>query len=72
MVESVVLLTASHGNASHVLRDAAEFYKVDVAAITAQIKQKFAAKEKAKAAKTATPRPAVKAPTKVAKRVAAA
>jgi ParB family chromosome partitioning protein len=44
------LLTASRGNASHVLRDAAEFYKVDVAAISAQIKQEFATKEKARAA----------------------
>jgi hypothetical protein len=64
VVEAVVLLTASRGNASHVLRDAAEFYKVDVAAITATVKQEFAAKEKAKAAKTATPKPAVKAPAK--------
>jgi ParB family chromosome partitioning protein len=72
VVEAVVLLTASRGNASHVLRDAAEFYKVDVAAITATVKQEFAAKEKAKAAKTATPKPAVKAPTKVTKRTAAA
>ena len=59
VVEAVVLLMASRGNASHVLRDAAEFYKVDVAAITTTIKQEFAAKEKAKAAKTATPKPAV-------------
>jgi ParB family chromosome partitioning protein len=72
VVEAVVLLTASRGNASHVLRDAAEFYKVDVAAITTQVKQEFAAKEKAKAAKTVTPKPLVKAPTKTAKRAAAA
>jgi ParB family chromosome partitioning protein len=71
VVEAVVLLTASRGNASHVLRDAAEFYKVDVAAITTTIKQEFAAKEKAKAAKTATPKPAVKVPAKTAKKVAA-
>ena len=38
VVEAGVLLTASRGNASHVLRDAAEFYKVDVAAITTQVK----------------------------------
>ena len=72
MVEAVVLLTASRGNASHVLREAAEFYKVDVAAITATVKQEFAAKEKAKVAKTATPKPAVKAPTKFMKKAAAA
>jgi ParB family chromosome partitioning protein len=72
VVEAVVLLTASRDNASHVLRDAAEFYKVDVAAITATIKQEFAAKEKAKAPKTATPKPARKALTKVTKKAAAA
>jgi ParB family chromosome partitioning protein len=60
VVEAVVLLTASRGNASHVLRDAAEFYKVDVAAVTAQVKQEFAAKEKAKTAKIAAPKPPVK------------
>jgi ParB family chromosome partitioning protein len=67
VVEAVVLLTTSRGNASQVLRDAAEFYKVDVAAITTTVKQEFAAKEKAKAAKTATPKP----PAKTAKKVAA-
>jgi len=75
VVEAVVLLTASRGNASHVLRDAAEFYKVDVAAVTAQVKQEFTTKEKAKAAKTATPKPPAKAPAKApaktAKKVAA-
>jgi len=48
VVEAVVLLTASRGNASHVLRDAAEFYKVDVAAITAKVKEEFAARKKRK------------------------
>jgi ParB family chromosome partitioning protein len=72
VVEAVVLLTASRGNASHVLRDAAEFYKVDVAAITAKVKEEFAAaKEKAKEAKKAAPKPAAKAPAKTAKKVAA-
>jgi ParB family chromosome partitioning protein len=71
VVEAVVLLTASRGNASHVLREAAEFYKVDVAAITTTVKQDFAAKEKAKAAKTVKPKPAVMAPSKTTKRVAA-
>jgi ParB family chromosome partitioning protein len=71
VVESVVLLMASRGNASHVLRDAAEFYKVDVAAITTQVKQEFAAKEKTKAAKTAPPKPLAKTPAKTAKRAAA-
>jgi ParB family chromosome partitioning protein len=71
VVEAVVLLTTSRGNASHVLRDAAEFYKVDVAAITTKVKLEFAAKEKAKAAKTVTPKQPAKAPSKTAKRVAA-
>ena len=60
MVEAVVLLTASRGNAAHVLRETAEVYKVDVAAITATVKQEFAAKEKAKAAKKTAPTPPVK------------
>jgi ParB family chromosome partitioning protein len=71
VVEAVVLLTASRGNASHVLRDAAEFYKVDVAAITATVKQEFAAKEKTKTAKKDAPKPPIKATTKTAKRAAA-
>jgi ParB family chromosome partitioning protein len=71
VVESVVLLMASRGNASHVLRDAAEFYKVDVAAITATVKQEFAAKEKARATKKVAPKPPAKATTKTAKRAAA-
>jgi len=71
VVEAVVLLTASRGNAAHVLRDAAEVYKVDVAAITAKVKQEFAAKEKARTAKKAAPKAPAKASTKSAKRVAA-
>jgi ParB family chromosome partitioning protein len=67
----VVLLTASRGNAAHVLREAAEAYKVDVAAITATVKQEFVAKEKAKAAKKAAPKPAIKAQAKTVKRAAA-
>ena len=72
VVEAVVLLTASRGNASHVLREAAEVYKVDVAAITATVKQEFVAKEKAKTAKKATPKPPAKAQPKTAKKSAAA
>jgi ParB family chromosome partitioning protein len=71
VVEAVVLITVSRGNASHVLRDTAEFYKVDVAAITTTIKQEFAAKEKAKTAKKDAPKPPVKAPAKVTKKAAA-
>ena len=72
VVESVVLLMASRGNASHVLRDAAEFYKVDVAAITTTVKQEFASKEKAITAKKATPKPPVKTLAKTAKKAEAA
>jgi ParB family chromosome partitioning protein len=46
-----------------VLKEAAEFYKVDVAAITAKVKQEFAAKDKAKTVKKATPQ----SPAKTAK-----
>jgi ParB family chromosome partitioning protein len=71
VVEAVVLLTASRGNASHVLRDAAEFYKVDVAAVTTTVKQEFAAKEKAKAEKKAIPKQPTKSASKPIKKVAA-
>jgi ParB family chromosome partitioning protein len=71
VVEAVVLLTASRGNASHVLREAAESYKVDVAAITATVKQEVVAKEKARTAKKATPKQPAKASAKTAKRAAA-
>ncbi len=61
LVELAVLQAAASPNeASKALREAAEFYKVDVGAITAKVKQEFATKDKAKAAKTATPKPAVK------------
>lgn len=46
VVEAVILLTASRGNAAHVLRDAATAYKVDTDAIAAQVKQEFATKER--------------------------
>ena len=71
VVEAVILLTASRGNASHVLRDAAEFYKVDVAAITATVKQEFAAKEKAKEAKKTASKQVAKSQSKTMKRTAA-
>jgi ParB family chromosome partitioning protein len=58
LVESTILLAASRGNPSAVLKDAANAYKVDTDAIATKVKQEFAAKEKAKksaqpAAKTA-------------------
>ena len=63
LVAITVLQSAHSPNESaKALREAAEFYKVDVAAITAKVKQEFAAKEKAQAARKATekakPKPA--------------
>ncbi len=53
LVETAILLAASRANAATVLRDAASTYKVDTDAITLKVKQEFAAKEKAQAAKKA-------------------
>ncbi|MDR3754786.1 MAG: ParB/RepB/Spo0J family partition protein [Terracidiphilus sp.] len=72
VVEAVILLTASRGNASHVLRDAATAYKVDTDAIAAKVKQEFAAKEKAKTATKPTPKVPAKAQLKTPKKAAAA
>jgi hypothetical protein len=55
LVESSILLAATRGNPAAVLKDAVTAYKVDTDAITAKVKQEFAAKEKAK--KTAQPIP---------------
>jgi ParB family chromosome partitioning protein len=55
LVESSILLAASRGNPSTILKDAASAYKVDTDAISARVKEDFAAKEKAK--KTARPVP---------------
>ena len=58
LVEITILHTAMRQNAAQTSRDAATAYKVDVDAITAKVKQEFAAKVKAKLIQ--------KAPTKVA------
>jgi len=50
LVETAILLAASRTNAASALRDAASAYKVDIDAITAKVKQEFAAMEKAKRA----------------------
>jgi len=61
LVELAILqAAASPNNSSKALREAAEFYKVDVGAITTKVKQEFATKDKARAVKTATPKPAAK------------
>jgi ParB family chromosome partitioning protein len=67
LVEVAILQTAhSPNDTGKALREAAEFYKVDVAAITAKVKQEFAAKDKAKETKKAAPKPAAKAAKKAA------
>jgi len=72
VVESVILLTASRGNASHVLHDAATAYKVDTDAIAAKVKQEFAAKERARASRQPETKPLAKSQSKPAKKKAAA
>jgi ParB family chromosome partitioning protein len=72
VVEAVILHTASRGNVSQALRDAATAYKVDTDAIAAKVKQEFAAKEKAKTFKKAAPKLTAKAQSKVAKKAVAA
>ena len=62
LVEASILLAATRGNPSAVLKDAATAYKVDTDAIAAKVKQEFAAKEKAKK----TPPPATKTAKKAA------
>ena len=53
---AITILQAAHSpnESAKALREAAEFYKVDVAAITAKVKQELAAKEKTQAARKAT------------------
>ena len=69
LVEMVILQsTQSQTEAAKVLRNAADLYKVDVDAISAKVKQEFAAKEKAKAVEKPAPKP----PSKAAKDSAAA
>jgi ParB family chromosome partitioning protein len=62
LVKSGILLAASRGNPTTVLKDAATTYKVDTDAITAKVRQEFAAKDKAKK----TPQPAKKVAKKAA------
>ena len=50
LVETSILLAASRGNATNILKDAATAYKVDTEAIATEVRQEFAAKVKAKKA----------------------
>jgi ParB family transcriptional regulator, chromosome partitioning protein len=72
LVELTILLTGSRQQTTQVLNEAATFYKVDTDAIAANVKQEFAAKDKAKAAKKAAPKPVAKQQVKTAKKSAAA
>ncbi len=68
MVETAILLSMQNQtDAAKVLRDAAHAYKVDLDAISATVKQEFAAKERGKASKKA----ATKSASKPAKKAAA-
>jgi ParB family chromosome partitioning protein len=60
---ALAILQGAHSpnESAKALREAAEFYKVDVAAITVKVKQDFAAKEITKTAKKAAPKPPAKA-----------
>jgi ParB family transcriptional regulator, chromosome partitioning protein len=73
LVGSVILLAMhNQSDTAKILRDAAQAYKVDIEAISATVKQEFAAKEKAKSAKKDAPKPPAKRPAKTAKKSVAA
>jgi ParB family chromosome partitioning protein len=73
LVELTILLIAARQQTTQVLNDAAAFYKVDTDAIAAKVKQEFAAKDKAKAAKKGERKSPAKArSSKAAKKNAAA
>ncbi|SEG67632.1 chromosome partitioning protein, ParB family [Bryocella elongata] len=61
LVEACILLAASRGNPSSVLKEAAIAYKVDTEAIAAKVRQEFAVKEKAKKASQPATKTAKKA-----------
>jgi ParB family chromosome partitioning protein len=72
LVELTILLTSAHQQTTQVLKDAATLYKVDTDAIATKVKQEFAAKDNAKAAKKAAPKPPAKQQAKAAKKPVAA
>jgi ParB family transcriptional regulator, chromosome partitioning protein len=71
-MELAIMLTVAHEQTAQVLNEALTFYKVDTDAISAKVKQEFAAKDEAKAAKKDAPKPSTKAQPKAAKKPAAA
>jgi ParB family chromosome partitioning protein len=73
LIETALLLSMrDQTDTARVLRDAAQVYKVDIETITAQVKQEFAAKEKARTTEKAAPKPPSKAQPKRARKSAAA
>jgi ParB family chromosome partitioning protein len=67
LVETVILLSMRpEADSAKVLRDAAQAYKVDIEAITANVRQEFAAKEKAMSTKKPLSKPAAKSTKKPA------
>jgi len=67
LVETAIFLSMhNQTETAKILREAAHAYKVDVDAISATVKQEFAAKEKAKANKKAAPKSAPKPAKKAA------
>jgi ParB family chromosome partitioning protein len=62
LVEASILLAASRGNPTAILKEAAAAYKVDTDAIAAKVKQEFASKNKARK----TPPPTTKTAKKAA------
>ena len=71
LVELTILLISARQQTAQVLRDAAAVYKVDTDAIASKVKQEFAAKDKAKAAKQTAPKPRAKQQPKTVKKSAA-
>ena len=61
MVEASILLAASRGNPTVILKEAAATYKVDTDAITTKVRQEFTSKEKAKKVLQPTTKAAKKA-----------
>jgi ParB family transcriptional regulator, chromosome partitioning protein len=73
LVEAAILLAMhNQSDTAKILHDAATAYKVEIEAISATVKQEFAAKEKAKSTKKAVPKPPTKAQSKSAKKSVAA
>ncbi len=73
LLETAILLSMhNRTDVAKILRDAAQFYKVDVDAVSAQVKQEFAAKVKSKNATKGTQKVSPKQQEKGANRRAAA